>query len=65
MLRVHFETASRIEDLENLLNGFLTENKIKKLLDLSVTRGSSGDWVAVVTYKEKEEKEEKDDEEDD
>ena len=66
MLRVHFEVASRIENLENLLNGFLTENtKIKKLLDLSVTRGSNGDWVAVVTYKEKEEKEEKDDDEDD
>jgi len=63
MLKIHFEVASKIEHLENLLNTFLSENtKIKKVLDVSVTPNPNGDWVAAVTYKEKEEK---DDEEDD
>lgn len=65
MLRVHFEVASKIEELENLLNKFLAENtkKIKKLLHVSVTTNPNGDWLAALTYKEKE-KEEEDEEED-
>jgi hypothetical protein len=67
MLRVHFEVASKIEELENLLNKFLAENtkKIKKLLHVSVTPNPNGDWVAALTYKEKEEKQEEEDEEED